>query len=137
MLALFRKLGVPHQVILSKVDRVLLPTKTRASRVKIRGKLEQHGPMLAEMIADLRSKLQPGLEDGPEALGEVITCSTHKVFPGNRFGIDDVRWATLAATGLGEEKKWSVDSMLQSPVDLSQPAKIVTEEDLLVKEQIA
>lgn len=135
VLALFRKLGVPHQVILSKVDRVLLSKMNNVSAVKIRAKLEQNGPALGQIVEGLREKLQPGLGDGPEALGEVIACSTDKVFMKKQFGIDGVRWATLAATGLGEEKKWSVDSTMQQPVDLGQPVKIVSEEDLVVREQ--
>lgn len=103
---------------------------------KIRPKLEQNGPVLTTVVGGLRKKLQPGLGDGPEALGEVITCSANTMFRHKNFGVDDVRWATLAATGLGEVKKWSVDSMLQSSVELDQPTKIVSEEDLVVREHV-
>lgn len=127
---------MPHQVILSKVDRVLFPKLNNVSAGKFRVKLEQNGPVLAEIVESLRKKLQPGLGDGPEALGEVITCSTHKLFVRKKFGVDEVRRATLTATGLDEQKKWTVNSTVQSPVDQDQPAKIISEEDLVIREPV-
>ena len=107
---------MPHQIILSKVDRVLFPNLRTVSVANIRAKSQQNAPALAKIVEGLRAQIQPGLGDGPEALGEVISCSAETVFRGSKFGISDVRWATLAATGLGDERKWlapSVESPLQ------------------------
>lgn len=132
ILKLFRRYGVPHQIILSKVDRVLFPKLRTVSVANIREKIQQTEPVLARIIEGLRAKIQPGLRDGPEALGEVISCSAETVYRQGKFGIDDVRWATLAAAGLGDEKRWSVDSIMQVPHDISQPSKITSEEDLII-----
>ena len=135
ILALFRRLGVPHQVILSKVDRVLSPTAKIKSAAKIRANIEEKGPVLARIVEELRAKIQPGLGDGPEALGEVIACSAETALKKGRFGIDNVRWATLAATGLGDEKRWSVD-LMQAPDEVDHSEKIVSEENLIVQDQV-
>ena len=136
VLTLFRRLGVPHQIILSKVDRVLFPKMGNMSVGKVRAKIEQNGPVLAEIVEDLRKRIQPGLGDGPEALGEVIACSTDKVLSKKKFGVDDVRWATLVATGLENKKRWLVDSMIQPSTGLHQSERIVSEDDLVVQEQL-
>ncbi len=57
--------------------------------------------------------MQPGNIDGPEAFGEIIGCSTEISLDSNgeislegrKLGIDRVRRAVLAATGLGDNKK--------------------------------
>ena len=92
--------AVSHQVVLSKVDRVLFP-KGNPSFLR----LERNRPQLDEAIEILKTKIQPGKGDGPEALGEIITCSGEKTMNGMKMGVDNVRWAILAAVGLENEKK--------------------------------
>ena len=127
---------MPHQVILSKVDRVLFPKLKIKSAAKVRANVEERGPVLANIVEELREKIQPGLGDGPEALGEVITCSAETVLKRGKFGIDNVRWATLAATGLGDEKRLSMESMMQISDNTGHPEWIVNEEDLIVRERV-
>lgn len=92
-----RRNGVSHQVILSKVDRILLP----GSRTPSISSLHQYTLKLDEIYQNIRAKIQPGKLDGPEALGEIISCSATKSLErGRRPGINQVRWAILAATGL-------------------------------------
>lgn len=97
LLAQFRKNAISHQVILSKVDRILL----RGRGTHTESKLERNSANLREIYEQLRKSIQPGNFDGPEALGEIISCSAEKSLERNkRPGIDQIRWAVLAATGL-------------------------------------
>ena len=61
---------------------------------------------------EMRGKIQPGNGDGPEALGEIVTCSAEATLDGKKLGINNVRWAVLAATGLGEAKRKLLPSEL-------------------------
>lgn len=70
---------------------------------------------LERLCLDLKSKIQPGKGDGPEALGEIVTCSGEKALSGKKLGINNVRWAVLAATGLADEKK-----LLRSDITIHQ-----------------
>lgn len=60
---------------------------------------------LERLCLGIKSKIQPGKGDGPEALGEIVTCSGEKTLGGKKLGINNVRWAVLAATGLADERK--------------------------------
>lgn len=101
-LAELRRNAVSHQVILSKVDKILLP----GPRIPSRSALNNYTQRLDRIYQSVRAKIQPGRLDGPEALGEIISCSTEKTLErGRRPGINQVRWAVLAATGLNIEKR--------------------------------
>lgn len=98
ILGLFRRYAIPHQIILSKVDKILAKNKkqikTGASAIGIR------------RLQDLLHKLQPQVQpdpniSGPGALGEILTCSADTpVGPGRVLGVDAVRWAILSAAGI-------------------------------------
>ena len=97
LLALLRKYAIPHQIIFSKIDRILA-----------NGKKFAKGGVSGAKITELRSVLegfkpivQPdGRTEGPGALGELITCSTgKKASPSDFLGISAARWAILAAAG--------------------------------------
>lgn len=101
LLAELRRNGISHQIILSKVDRILLPGPKTPSK----SKLQSHIRELDRIYQDIRAKIQPGKLDGPEALGEIISCSAEKSLErGRRPGMNQVRWAVLAATGLNIQK---------------------------------
>ena len=99
LLAELRRNGISHQVILSKVDAILLPGPKTPSK----SSLHRHTLKLNQIYQNIRAKIQPGKFDGPEALGEIISCSAEKSQErGRRPGINQVRWAVLAATGLNK-----------------------------------
>ncbi|KAL9104194.1 MAG: hypothetical protein Q9163_000846 [Psora crenata] len=116
ILNLFRQQGVSHQVILSKADRVLFPK----SKVSV-SQTEKNLPALDGVCAAVKSKIQPGKYDGPEALGEIICCSGETALGGQKLGIDKLRWAVLAATGLGDvgRKIRPSEIALEGPTPLS------------------
>lgn len=102
LLQSLRKSAIPHQVILSKVDRILFGTTKTLSEEK----LQRNMAVLRQVFEEVRAKIQPGNSDGPEALGEIIACcADHKLHKGTKVGLNQVRWAALAATGLGDQKR--------------------------------
>lgn len=111
ILSSFRQNAISHQIILSKVDRILFP-KSRPSIAR----MKQNSPELDRICEQLKGKIQPGNGDGPEALGEIVTCSGEATLEGKKLGINNVRWAVLAATGLGEEKRKLLPSEMSTKV---------------------
>ena len=111
LLSLFRQNAVSHQVILSKADRILFgshrPSVTR---------IERNSPELSRICQQLRGEIQPGHGDGPEALGEILAFSAEVKLEGKELGIDNVRWAVLAATGLGKAKRKLLPSELSTDI---------------------
>ena len=102
MLSMLRHNNIPHQVILSKVDRVLLPK----SKTPTEDKMLTYVATLKKTFEEIRGKIQPEIEDGPAALGEILTCSAEKSLGSReKLGINRIRWAVLAATGLGLQER--------------------------------
>ena len=86
ILSLFRQNAISHQIILSKVDRILFP-RSPPSRARI----ERNYPELKRICEQLK--------------GKIVTCCAEATLEGKKLGINGVRWAVLAATGLGEVKR--------------------------------
>ncbi len=97
LLAILRQNAIPHQIIVSKVDKLILPD----SRIPSAEKTERKLTALRGILEGMKHVVQPGSEEGPGALGEILTCSAEKsVERGKKLGIDGVRWAVLSAAGL-------------------------------------
>ena len=95
LLAALRQNAISHQILLSKVDRIF--------HAKIK---KDDSDKLLKLCQELRPILQSGNQDGPDALGELIGCSGEKTLEnGQKLGVDRVRWAILAAAGLGEKSR--------------------------------
>ncbi|PGH28631.1 ribosome biogenesis GTP-binding protein YsxC [[Emmonsia] crescens] len=110
ILSLLRSSAVPHQIILSKADSVLIKRGTsKGTRGLRRARIEE----LRLFAENIREKVQPvrnvgrggGTELGIPALGEILACSTRFKNLGERayLGIDAIRWSILRAAGLGVE----------------------------------
>jgi len=110
LLALFREQGVPHQVVLAKVDRVLF----QGSRQPSQGALETRFSELRRTVEEVKDVLQPDSEDDEGAVGELIACSSEKWVGGKRLGVDAVRFAMLQAAGLEYRPK----SKLAAPTEI-------------------
>lgn len=128
ILKLFRHNAVPHQVVLSKVDRVLLPksTKKNVSEAKFKANVAS----LQDIVQRIREKIQPK-NDGPPALGEILTVSADNkrwkaLSPKTtgKLGIDAVRWAVLVATGLNQR---TVDLKIQETTSSANGAERIRE----------
>ncbi|KAL2814840.1 P-loop containing nucleoside triphosphate hydrolase protein [Aspergillus cavernicola] len=97
ILGLFRQYAIPHQILLSKVDKLLIKKKSKPSSVPSAEKLTS----LRAKLQRLKPTIQPdGRTEGPGALGEILTCSTQPPLGEGRFlGISSIRWAILSAAG--------------------------------------
>lgn len=96
---------------MSKVDRILFD-KHRPSKARI----EKNSPDLNRIFQEWRGKLQPGHGDGPEALGEILACSAEAKLDGKKLGINNIRWAVLAATGLSDAERKLLPSDLSTGI---------------------
>ena len=112
MLSLLRSNGVSHQIILSKIDRVLFPKGKITKGKSTIDCITKAIPVLDNFVEQLRDKVQPGLGECPDALGELVCTSADAQVDGKKLGIASLRWAVLSATGL--RPKETVDSALKS-----------------------
>ena len=101
LLASLRLGGIPHQVILSKLDKLYLPDARSIKRFdgKRSDKLKPKGTPkdLRATMDKIRSEIQPPIGGG--ALGEILACSSEVLVDERRLGIDAVRFAMLQAIG--------------------------------------
>lgn len=95
LLAIFRKEEIPHQIVLSKVDKLLFPK----NRMPSEGALESRREVLRCVFESVRRVTQPNPEDITGALGEIIACCSERPF-GQVLGINEVRHSMLQAAGL-------------------------------------
>lgn len=99
ILGLFRRYAIPHQIILSKIDKVITRTKKQAKT----GVSDVGIQRLQSMLKDMKPVIQPDpyTSGGPGALGEILTCSADvSVGPGQALGVDAIRWSILSAAGI-------------------------------------
>jgi GTP-binding protein len=119
---LFRQYAIPHQIILSKVDKVLAKKKKQVKS----GASAANVAALRDLLQDLKPIVQPpDGREGPGALGEILTCSAETpTGPGQFLGISAIRWAILSAAGFDGSvevkaesipSSSSVDSALAAP----------------------
>ena len=101
LLHLLRQKGISHQVILSKVDRIMFPN----SKLLTKHQWKNNTRGLVRMFDNIRKEIQPAKCEYPVALGELIACSAIKSVLGERIGINNLRRAILAAAGLHDKEK--------------------------------
>ncbi|KAI9741349.1 MAG: hypothetical protein M1834_003066 [Cirrosporium novae-zelandiae] len=99
VLALLRRNGVSHQVVLSKADCFFKAIPGKQQQVD---RSESRSGPLQGVFNEVRRIVQPpGMDDGPPALGELVGCSTDSKFArSNEDGVASVRWAILSAAGI-------------------------------------
>lgn len=127
LLVHLRKQGIAHQVVLSKVDKILYPDSKFPGPVKVHNGLVK----LRERCEAVREQLdQAAAEEGVRGrMGDLMCCSSEKSLDEKnktkRIGIDELRWSILTACGL--EKSFD----LKRAVDV----KILQSEDVPEKEE--
>lgn len=99
LLASLRLAGVSHQVILSKLDRVYLPTADSLTNYLSKRELQPTGSKddLNKKMLEVKEEIQP--QHGGSALGELLACSAEILVDGRLLGIDSIRFAMLQAVG--------------------------------------
>ena len=96
LLTFLRENGISHQVVMSKVDRIITSGKGTLKKHQSNYNTQQ----LQRVFETFRQEIQPEGSEHPVALGELIACSAEKRVHGQRIGINNLRWAVLAAAGL-------------------------------------
>lgn len=94
-----RRAGISHQIILSKVDKLLHDGSKPSRGLKIEHRLAR----LQDLCSSIRSQLNAEANDGRNAVGDILCCSAEMTFEGTghrKMGIDEVRWAVLSACGM-------------------------------------
>lgn len=100
ILGLFRRYAIPHQIILSKVDKLLAKKKKIKSGAVSTERLRK-------TLSEMRPVVQPdpSLAEGPGALGEILTCSAETSIGARQtLGVNAIRWAILSAAGIDESQ---------------------------------
>ncbi|KAL8737446.1 MAG: hypothetical protein Q9181_001662 [Wetmoreana brouardii] len=104
LLQSLRESAISHQIVLSKVDRILY-SKGRDYSTTI----QRNAAALQSKFESIRNQLDAMDIAGPKALGEVLACSTMtSLEKGKWLGVNNLRWSILAATGFNEVRKRSV-----------------------------
>ncbi|EQL32978.1 hypothetical protein BDFG_04954 [Blastomyces dermatitidis ATCC 26199] len=125
ILSLLRANAVPHQIILSKADSVLIKggqkRGARGLRPERIDELCRFADKVRKRVQPVRNvgstskqkqKLQEGQDEGVEeqeerpelgapALGEILACSMKMKDEAGCLGVDPIRWSILRAVGLG------------------------------------
>ncbi|KAL8863271.1 MAG: hypothetical protein Q9178_000646 [Gyalolechia marmorata] len=105
LLQALRENAISHQVVLSKVDRILFPN----GRGPTRQMLLRNATALQQTCESIRAGLDAMDVPGPKPLGEILACSTAaSLETGKWLGINNLRWAVLAATGLDKIRRRQV-----------------------------
>jgi len=104
LVSLLRGNGVAHEVVVSKIDKLLLPS-ARSGAVAMSRNLGRLQALYADVRRRLydREDLTHGGGGGGGVLPDMLTCSAERAWPpgsGCKIGIDNLRWAVLTATGL-------------------------------------
>ncbi|PNS16689.1 ribosome bioproteinsis GTP-binding protein YsxC [Sphaceloma murrayae] len=92
--------GISHQVVISKVDKLILP------RVKTTARAMSEGlRSLSERLEDVQEQLKFDGRAIPKAVGDILSCSAEKDLAEfgqrrSKVGITAVQWAVLSACGL-------------------------------------
>ncbi|PVI05148.1 P-loop containing nucleoside triphosphate hydrolase protein [Periconia macrospinosa] len=104
ILASLRLAAIPHQIILSKLDRIYIPAsnsiKSRDGKA-LKRKGSEKG--LDLVMATIREQIQPA--HGFGALGELLGVSSEVAVDGKPLGVDALRFAVMQAAGLELGKK--------------------------------
>lgn len=98
LLLMLRQEGIVHQVVLTKIDKVLFPNHKPTPEA-----LGRNMPKLEAVAENMRQLAAPRSERGLKALADVLMCSSEKAWPAGgpkKMGVDGVRWAVLQAVGM-------------------------------------
>lgn len=126
MLQMLRSRKVPHQVVLSKVDKILFPSATK--RIPNNANLKKRIGHLDTILQKTKAMIEgdPESDDADSMTGEIVTCTSEKR-AGRKYGIDAVRFAILRAAGLHIQPKFK----------LAKPVDIISHEELFERQNTA
>ena len=119
LLTHLRRQGISHQIILSKVDKLLYSGSKPPGPLRLSNGLLK----LKDLCGSIRETLNREAGDGRKPMLDILCCSAEKGLDERnrhrRLGVDEVRWAVLSTCGLesdeqGQRKKmWMPDIQIQ------------------------
>ncbi|KAI5362044.1 Putative GTP-binding protein, ribosome biogenesis, YsxC [Septoria linicola] len=127
LLVHLRKQGIAHQVVLSKVDKLLYPDSKSPGPLRLHNGLVK----LKARCEEIRQELdEAAAEEGVRGkMGDLMCCSSEKSLDARnktrRIGVDELRWSVLTACGL------------ENTIDLRRATKVKVsdEEEPIVQEE--
>lgn len=104
---LFRK-GIPHTLVLSKVDKLVHPHSKPPSPAKLKMGVDQVG----KRIEAVRSQLKKEVWSGRDVASDILCVSSQRSLDELsksrvKIGIDELRWSILCSCGLQDTKQGS------------------------------
>lgn len=101
LLTHLRRKGIAHQIVLSKVDKLLYPSPRPPGPLKLNNGLLK----LRDLCGSIRQRLDMEAGDGRQSMNDILCCSAEKGLDERshkhrKLGVDEVRWAVLTACGL-------------------------------------
>lgn len=118
LLTHLRRQGVAHQVVMSKVDKLLYPGARAPGAQKLSNGLMK----VKDMCSSIRRQLDEEAGDGRESRMDILCCSAEKGLDEKnkhrKLGIDEVRWAVLSACGLECDEEGNRRRHLIQDVDI-------------------
>lgn len=97
----FRREGIAHTIVLSKVDKILYPGAKPPGPIKLNNGLLK----LQLQCEGIRRGLKGVFDDGREVRDDILCCSADKSLDErsgwrSKIGVDELRWAVLSSCGL-------------------------------------
>lgn len=100
LLVHLRKQGISHQIVLSKVDKLLYPHAKQPGPQALHNRLVG----LKELCGKIRQTLNEAVDGGRDTMDDILCCSAEKTLDdrgrNTRIGINEIRWSALSACGL-------------------------------------
>ncbi|EGP88967.1 unnamed protein product [Zymoseptoria tritici ST99CH_1A5] len=100
LLTHLRKQGIAHQVVLSKVDKLLYPNAKPPGAETLHNRLVK----LRDLCGSIRETLNEAAEGGRDVMEDILCCSAEKTLDdkvrNTKIGINEIRWSAMSACGL-------------------------------------
>ncbi|KAK5130162.1 hypothetical protein LTR08_002416 [Meristemomyces frigidus] len=105
LLTHLRRQGISHQIVLSKVDKLLYPGAKPPGPVRLSNGLLK----VKDLCGSIRETLNREAGDGRKPMLDILCCSAEKGLDERnrhrRLGVDEVRWAVLSTCGLESDEQ--------------------------------
>ena len=111
MLQLLQSGGIPHQLVLAKVDKILFGRKKDPPAIsdeRLARLAARYAHVQKQAEETYREQKQEGKGAAATISNDIVGVSAEKPWPkgsGKRLGIEDLRWMVLQAVGLDSDEE--------------------------------
>jgi GTP-binding protein len=100
LLVHLRKQGIAHQIVLSKVDKLLYPHAKPPGPESLHNRLLK----LRDVCGSIRQTLNEAADGGRDAMEDILCCSAEKSLDdrvrNTKIGVNEIRWSAMSACGI-------------------------------------